>query len=191
MDSGKGISTIVERTLDAVCLIASFGILHLLPKDTNALFYLLFGISVFLFCIGFFRLLATFDEPESPEGTRLVGLIFMVAGAAVNACGLYSVYSGDGSGRSIAIATLMLIEALVFYGMAGGLVETPEVKRMISIGYRIAAVLLIVIGLCFAIRDHFSTRVVILGTMILIEAVCLWNIKFETTRFKGKDPPEE
>ena len=84
----------------------------------------------------------------------------------------------------------MLIEALVFYGMAGGLAETPEMKRIISIGYRIVAVLLIAAGLYFAIRDHFSTRVIILGTMILIEAICLWNIKFETTRFKGKGSEE-
>ena len=190
MDSGKGIPTIVERALDAVCLVASFGILHLLPQNTDVVFYLLFGISVFLFCIGFFRLLATFSEPTSPEGARLVGLIFMVAGAAVNTCGLYCVYSGNGTGRSIAIATLMLIEALVFYGMAGGLVETPEIKRMISIGYRIVAILLIAAGLYFVIRDHFSTRMVILGTMLLIEAICLWNIKFETTRFKGKGSEE-
>ena len=97
MDSDKGIPTIIERTLDVICLLVSFGILHLLPQDTNVIFYLLFGISVFLFCIGFFRLLSTFDEPESPEGARLIGLIFMVIGAAVNACGLYSVYTGQGS----------------------------------------------------------------------------------------------
>ncbi len=61
------LSNVVERTIDVVCLIASFAILYLLPDRINVLFYLLFAVSAFLFCIGFFRLIATFDEPDSPE----------------------------------------------------------------------------------------------------------------------------
>ncbi len=178
---------IIERTIDSICLIGSFVLLFLLPQDTGFLFYLLFGISAFLFCIGFFRLIATFSEPASPEGRRLVGLIFLTAGAVLNACGLYSVYSGHGSGRSITIATITLIEAMVFYAMAGGLTGNPAWKRAITKGYRTAAVLLIVLGAFVVIRDGFRSGTIPFGTMLLIEAICLWNIKYETTRFKGKD----
>ena len=77
------LSNVVERAIDVVCLIASFAILYLLPDRINALFYLLFAVSAFLFCIGFFRLIATFDEPDSPEEAWLAGLVFVAGGAAV------------------------------------------------------------------------------------------------------------
>ena len=131
-----------------------------------------------------FRLVATIDEPSLPETAYLTGLTFMVGGMAVNACGIYGVYSGQGSGRSIMIATLTLIEALVLYSMAGGLIKSPAVKRVVTIMYRVAAVLLIALGVGLMAKEQFSERTVILGTMLLIEAVCLWKIKFERAQFK-------
>ena len=177
-------STALERTVDTVCLIASVVFLYLLPYRISILFYLLFGCSAFLFCIGFFRLVTTIDEPSLPETAYLTGLTFMVGGMAVNACGIYGVYSGQGSGRSIMIATLTLIEALVLYSMAGGLIKSPAVKRVVAIMYRVAAVLLIALGVGLMAKEQFSERTVILGTMLLIEAVCLWKIKFEKAQFK-------
>ena len=185
---GAGKSIALERTMDIVCLIASLILLYLLPHKISILFYLLFGISGFLFCIGFFRLIATIDEPSLPETAYLIGLSFMVGGMAVNACGIYGVYSGQGSGRSIMIATLTLIEALVFYSMAGGLIKSSAVKRIVMITYRAAAVLLIVLGAGFMVKEQFSERTVILGTMLLIESVCLWKIKFEKAQFKEGAP---
>lgn len=178
------LSNVVERTIDVVCLIASFAILYLLPDRINALFYLLFAVSAFLFCIGFFRLIATFDEPDSPEEAWLAGLVFVAGGAAVNACGIYGVYAGKGTGRSIMIATVTLIEAMVLYAMAGGLARDSKVKKTVSVLYKTAAVLLAAGGVFFAVREHFSERSVILGTMLLIEAVCLWTIRFESAKFK-------
>ena len=182
-DTGKSIA--LERTMDIVCLIASLALLYLLPHRINILFYLLFGISAFLFCIGFFRLIATIDEPSLPETAYLTGVTFVVGGMAVNACGIYGVYSGQGSGRSIMIATVTLIEALVLYSMAGGLIKSSVVKRVVTIIFRIAAVLLIALGVGLMIKEQFSERTVILGTMLLIEAVCLWKIKYEKAQFKG------
>ena len=182
--TGTGKATALERTMDIVCLIASLALLYFLPHRISILFYLLFGISAFLFCIGFFRLVATIDEPSLPETAYLIGLFFMVGGMAVNACGICGVYSGQGSGRSIMIATLSLIEALVLYSMAGGLIKSSAVKRAVTIVYRAAAVLLIALGVGLMVKEQFSERTVILGTMLLIEAVCLWKIKFEKAQFK-------
>ena len=47
---------IAEKIFDIVCLAASYGILFALPQKITPLFYLIFGIAAFLFCIGFFRL---------------------------------------------------------------------------------------------------------------------------------------
>ena len=60
----KKSSVIAERIFDAICLIASYGILFLLPEKTGFFFYLIFSISAFLFCIGFFRLGFTFEAPD-------------------------------------------------------------------------------------------------------------------------------
>ena len=174
----------LERMMDTVCLIASLGLLYLLPHRISILFYLLLGISVFLFCIGFFRLIATIDEPSFPETAYLTGLTFVVGGMAVNACGVYGVYAGKGTGRSIMIATVTLIEAMVMYAIAGGLAHDSKVKKTVSVLYKIAAALLAAGGVIFAVREHFSERSVILGTMLLIEAVCLWRIKYESAKFK-------
>ena len=76
---------------------------------------------------------------------------------------------------------------MVFYAMAGGLICNPAWRRAITKGYRTAAVLLIVLGAFVVIRDGFRSGTIPFGTMLLIEAICLWNIKYETTRFKGKD----
>ena len=35
------------------------------------------------------------------------------------------------------------------------------------------------------VKEQFSERTVILGMMLLIEAVCLWKIRFEKAQFKG------
>ena len=86
------------------------------------------------------------------------------------------------------IATVTLIEALVLYSMAGGLIKSSAVKRMVMITYRAAAVLLIVLGAGFMVKEQFSERTVILGTMLLIESVCLWKIKFEKAQFKEGAP---
>ena len=176
----------LERIMDTVCLIASLGLLYLLPHRISILFYLLLGISVFLFCIGFFRLIATIDEPSIPETAYLAGLTFVVGGMAVNACGIYGVYSGQGSGRSIMTGTVTLIEALVLYSMAGGLIKSLAVKRVVTVMYRIAAVLLIALGIALIMKEQFSERTVILGMMLFIEAVCLWKIRFEKAQFKGE-----
>ena len=119
-------SGIKEPVLDIFCIAASYGILFLLPQQVGFLFYLLFGISAFLFCVGFFRLGFAFDAPADPKGELSAGLLCAVAGLVINAAGLYGIWKDQGSGRSIMIATLLLIEALVLYAMAGSGFKTPE-----------------------------------------------------------------
>ena len=64
----KKSSMITEQIFDVICLITSYGILFLLPQKIDVFFYLIFGISAFLFCIGFFRLGFTFHAPAGANG---------------------------------------------------------------------------------------------------------------------------
>ncbi len=166
----------IEQLFDILCLAASYAILFLLPGKVNAFFYLIFGAAAFLFCIGFFRLGFTIDAPADSKEERVIGAFYAVFGVLVNTAGLYGINLDNGSGRSIMIAVLLLIEALVLYAMAGGGAKTPEDRRMAAIVFRTAAVLLAVFGIAFSIWKHFSEASVIIAVTLVIESICLWNL---------------
>ena len=146
----------IEQIFDIVCLIASYGILFLLPQKMDVFFYLIFGLSAFLFCIGFFRLGFTFDTPDDARGELFAGLSYAVFGILLNAAGLYCIIKEQGSGRSITIATLLLIEALVLFAMAGSGFKTQAAQRRLVIVFRVVAVLLVIFGVVFAIMKHIT-----------------------------------
>ena len=109
-----------ERIFDIACLAASYGILFLLPQKTGLLFYLVFGVSAFLFCIGFFRLGLTFDAPSGPGGGRAVRVLYAVSGVLLDAAAVFVIFRDHFSFRSIAAAILLAVESVIFYAMAGG-----------------------------------------------------------------------
>lgn len=172
----KKITVKTERIIDILCLAASYGILILLPQKTGFLFYLIFGVAAFLFCVGFFRLGLTFDAPSDSKGERFAVLSYTVLGVLLNTAGLYIIYQEHGSVRSIMIATLLLIEALVMYGAAGSGFKSLEYQMLTSIVFRVAAVCLILFGAAFVIWKHFTESAVIIATLLLIESICLWKM---------------
>ena len=145
----------MKQIIDILCLAASYGLLFLLPQNIGLLFYIVFGVSAFLFCIGFFRLGLSLDAPSSSKGELFAGLFYIVFGVLINATGLYVINQDQGSGRSIMIATMLLIEALVLYAMAGSGFKKPAYQRLSVIVFGAAAVLLIVFGTAFMIWKHF------------------------------------
>lgn len=177
-----------ERVFDILCLVASFGILFLLPQKTGLFFYAVFGVSAFLFCIGFFRLGFTFDAPSDSQGELFAGLFYAVFGALLNTTGLYRIIQEHGSERSIMIATLLLIEALVMFSMAGSGFKSPAYQKVLMIVFRAAAVLLIISGTVFAIRKHFADASVIVLTMLVIESICLWKMGRGSNPFNTLNP---
>ena len=174
--------TIMEQIFDIVCLAASYGLLFLLPQKVGFFFYLIFGISAFLFCIGFFRLGFIFDAPADARGAIFTGLFLTVYGIAANLAGLYVICRDQGSARSIMVATLLLIEAIVLFAIAGNGAKEVGTKWTVSVLLRIAAVLCILSGVAFAIWKSFSVPSVMVGTMLLIEGICLWKMG------SGRDP---
>ena len=116
----KKAQVIKERIFDTICLAASYGILFLLPQETGFIFYLVFGISAFLFCIGFFRLGLSFDVPAGTKGAAFGRLVYAGFGILIVAAGVYGIYRDHGSGRSIMIATLLLIEGICLWKMGSG-----------------------------------------------------------------------
>ena len=177
-----------EQFFDILCLVASYGILLLLPGEINVLFYLIYGAAAFLFCIGFFRLGFTFDAPSDSKAERAVECFYAVYGILINAAGLYGICQDHGSARSIMIATLLLIEALGLFALAGGGSKTPGARRIAVIVFRTAAVLLVIFGIAFCIWKHFSEASVMIATMLLIESICLWKIGSGSNPFNTLTP---
>lgn len=166
----------IERIIDIACLITSNGILFLLPQKIDFWFYLLFGIAAFLFCVGFFRLGFTFNRPAGQKGVIHTGILFIVLGAVVNTLAIYGIYREGGSGRSIIIATLLVIEAVLFFAIAGSGAEAPGTQWKVSVLFRIAAIIIVILGIVLAVKAGFSEKSIIMGTMLLIEAIVLWTM---------------
>ena len=80
----KQFHVVAERVIDMICLAISYGLLFLLPETVDFFFYLLFGISAFMFCIGFFRLGFTFNTPADGKGKLLTVLLLILLGAVGN-----------------------------------------------------------------------------------------------------------
>ena len=179
---------LTERIFDIVCLMASYGILFLLPHRIGVFFYLLFGLSAFLFCIGFFRLGISFEAPSGAAGEMTVLLIYAVSGVLLNAAGLYGIMQDQGSGRSIMIAMLLVIEALVLFAMAGSGCRTLERHRLSAIAFRAAAVLLILFGIAFAVWKQISVPSVMITAMLLIESICMWKLGDGSNPFNTLTP---
>ena len=85
----------------------------------------------------------------------LSGLAFTVMGAVVNVIGLYVIYQDNGSGRSITIATLLVIGALLFFAIAGSIAGKSETQWKISISLRTSAILIIIFGVIFVIINKY------------------------------------
>ena len=57
----------VEIIVDILCLAASYGLLFLMPQKANILFWAVFALAAFLFCIGFFRMGFMLDSIKSKK----------------------------------------------------------------------------------------------------------------------------
>lgn len=171
-----------EQIIDILCLAASYGVLFLLPEKISIVFYLIFGVSAFLFCIGFFRLGLSFDPPSHSGGVIIAGLLYAVFGVLINVAGLYTVFQDHGSARSIVTAILLMIEALVLFSMAGSGFKTPGYQSLTAILFRVIAVLLILFAIVFVIWRRFMDTSVIVSLLLLFESIFLWRMA------NGKNP---
>ncbi len=173
---------IKELLIDSGCLVLSYVMLFLLPEKTGILFYLLIGVSASLFCVGFFRLGFLVDIPKSRKSEILAAAGFLVYGAAANGLGLFRLTAEQGSGRSIAVATVLIIQAVMLYAMAGSKAEAPRTVWVMSLLFRAAAVLCAVTGVVYIICKDFSEGAIAVCGMLLIEGVVLWAMG------KGNNP---
>ena len=102
-----------ELVADILCLATSYGLLFLMPQRVNLLFWALFAISAFLFCIGFFRMGFILDEHRTAKFKSISGALLVLSGIILNIAGGFAICKTHGSERGFVIAILLLIEAIV------------------------------------------------------------------------------
>ena len=125
----KKIRVSAEQIFDVICLAASYGILFLLPEKIRFSFYLILGISAFLFCIGFFRLGISFDAPGRQ---RRFSALLRIAAVLVVLFGIAFAALRHFSESFLIIGVMLLIESVCLWKMGGGSNSfnslTPEVQ---------------------------------------------------------------
>ena len=116
----------VEIIVDFLCLAASYVLLFLLPQKVNILFWAVFALAAFLFCIGFFRMGFLLDSIKSKKSIVVSGSLLVLCGIILNSAGIIAIWKTQGSDRSVAAAILLLIEAIVMYSITASQTDTPR-----------------------------------------------------------------
>ena len=166
----------LELAVDILCLAASYGLLFLAPDNMNILFWVLFALSAFLFCIGFFRLGFIIDPPKTKKGMLISGSLLVLVGIFLNIVGISKIYASHGSESSISVAVLLLIEAIVMYSITASHAAVPKTQWIMSLIFRAAAVLLVIGAIAYMFIASFSDTAIALGVMLLVEGVVFWAI---------------
>lgn len=174
-----------ELTIDSLCLLASYGLIFMLPQKMNILFWTIFGVSAFLFCVGFFRMGAFTDKCKSKKAKRCLEILLTVSGIVLNCFGVLVIWKAHGIERGICIAVLLLIEAIVMYSSAASRAVTLRFQWLISLIFRATAVPMALGGIT-AIADSIINSVsvtnIAIGVFLLIEGIVFWAIG------SGNDP---
>ena len=163
-----------ELAADILCLAASYGLLFLMPQRVNLLFWALFAISAFLFCIGFFRMGFILNEHRTAKFKSISGALLVLSGIILNIAGGFAICKTHGSERGIVIAILLLIEAIVMYSITASHADAPRSQWIMSLIVRAAAVLMWIGAVVFAVITSVSDTAIALGIMLIVEGSVLW-----------------
>lgn len=179
----------VEIIVDLLCLAASYGLLFLLPQKVNILFWAVFALAAFLFCIGFFRMGFLLDSIKSKKSIVVSGSLLVLCGIILNSAGIIAIWKTQGSDRSVAAAILLLIEAIVMYSITASQTDTPRSHWIMSLIFRVAAVLLIIGAVTGMIAASFSDTSIAAGLLLLIEGIVFWAMGNGNNPFNSAASP--
>jgi|GEM_PF-3327079 len=119
----------MNNLINALLLILSYAILVFLPQELGILSYIILGISIFLFIVGYFRMATSLDLTEK-LGYKAGYSLNIILGMLAFAIGAAYLYFDCGSGRSMTVAFILLMEGIIFWGTSGGNVINLRVERL-------------------------------------------------------------
>ena len=176
-DSNKNELGYWDYFLPGGMLFLSYLLLYYLPQDESWKFWIVFGLSVVVFCVGYFGFLGTLPEPKTQTGSVIRNVILTVLGVGMFLFGLYYVYIDNGSSRSLAAATLFLIESMVMCGAVSS--GNQGTGKMQGVLFKVLIVGMTVAGIWFFVQEIISETEtgygrVEVATMLWIAAAAWW-----------------
>lgn len=158
-------------------LFLSYWMLFFLPQHESWKFWIAFAVSVFMFCVGYFRLLEMMPETTTQTGSAIRSLILMLLGMGMFLFSLRYVYIDNGSMKSLAAATLLMIESMVICGaVSSGDTQTSQLPRaffwVIVVGMAAAGLWFFVQEIISETQDSYGR--VEVATMLWIAAGSWW-----------------
>ncbi|MBR6861118.1 MAG: hypothetical protein IKM73_07345, partial [Acidaminococcaceae bacterium] len=166
-----------EYIIPGGLLFLSYVLLYYLPQAESWKFWVVFVISVFVFCVGYFRLLESLPKATSQTGSAIKTLIPMILGMGMFIFGLHYVYIDNGSIKSLAAVTLLLIESMVMCGaVSSSNTGTGQLPRalfwVLIVGMAVAGVWFFVQEITAETQDGYGR--VEVATMLWIAAGAWW-----------------
>ena len=96
---------------------------------------------------------------------------------------------GGWYGNTVAAAILLLIEAIVMYSITASHTESPRSQWIMSLVFRVAAVLLIIGAVICMIVDSFSGTAITAGILLLVEGIVFWAMGSGNNPFHSASSP--
>jgi hypothetical protein len=175
---------VYEIVVNGLFLFLAYLVLFLMPRGESFGGYLLLGISTFLFCIGYFRLVQSLPQPvKQSDALRREWLLDLI-GVCVLLFGCWLLYRDGGSVRGICVATILLIESMVVLGQviqsaeeeqcAADWVPRRKHEKRRQLALRAVVVLMAAAAVALFVFRLEAKGGVETATMLIIAALVLW-----------------
>ncbi len=191
--NNKGYPEMKDTFKNIIFLLLSYCVLLLLPHELNFYSYALLGVSVFLFCIGYFRMDSSIKKLTETMGFTTVFFLWTAIGVFFIAFGSLYLYIDKGSGRSLVMAFTLLIEGLVIFGTSGGNVVNLRAERLNSKILYIFSISLFAFAVFTIVNQKIdgvtaATMMVVEGILVLIMGViCTYKQKIDDLKTPIRD----
>jgi hypothetical protein len=129
------------------------------------------------------------DSIKSKKSIVVSGSLLVLCGIILNSAGIIAIWKTQGSDRSVAAAILLLIEAIVMYSITASQTDTPRSHWIMSLIFRVAAVLLIIGAVTGMIAASFSDTSIAAGLLLLIEGIVFWAMGNGNNPFNSAASP--
>ncbi len=110
--------TMKENLKNIGLIILSFVILLFLPQGLNTVSYVILGVSVCLFMIGYFRVYNGMDAPDDKKEYRSATVLWLIMGLGIMTFGAAYLCISQASGKGMILSFLFIIEGLILLGTA-------------------------------------------------------------------------
>ncbi|WP_026495802.1 hypothetical protein [Butyrivibrio sp. WCD3002] len=157
--------------INVLALLLSYVVLFFLPRNLTVTSYVILGISIFLFMIGYFRLNIMYVWISELIGYRMTNVLSDILGMGLMAFGTVYLYLSHSNGKGMVVIFLLMMEGLAFMGTSAGEVIDLKVDRRMAFAMRLFALCLIAFAVFYIITDiekGLPSAVLILIELVMV-----------------------